>query len=799
MNGLAALSLREAVRGLARQKSIFIVAVLTLTLGLSMCTAMLCVVYGVVLRPIAYDSGRRLVVAWAGYEGAATERESFSEQAVTEWRAAARSLDGLAGFRYAQFTLLQRGETTDLQGAMVSPEFFSVLGVRAGIGTAFDLESARATQGKIVMLSHKLWRQRFGSDPAVAGQQINLGGEIFSVTGVMPADFDVPSQNVALWTPLPIASGTTAAAKAKTLMVIARLGPSISLTQAEGEAAGIARQLARDYADTHRGMRIHLVSFFDELIKDSRPLLIVASVAALLVLLICCANVSNLLLMRAVVKRSELATRAALGAPVRHLLGVSLAESLLVATTSGIVASGLARWMIGVLVRWAPVELPRAAAIGQGLQIPMVAGGSMIVAALLVSVPSIGEVARLKRSASTTSGGRNTARRFAGRLIVALEIAVALTLVAGSGLMARTLTALRDANPGWKTDHLLAAQIFLPASSYREPHHVQQFFETFIEQLRATPGVVSVAASSALPAEPMGADVSLPIQVPGRFTAGQASIRLVTPGIFKTLGIPLLQGRDLDVSDAGPNVRRLVINRAFARKHLPDATSVVGRQVVIVFGAPQTYEIVGEVGDVRHYGMLREATPEFYVPFASRPVGGMGVVVRTDGDPLAFAPAFRKQLWTLDPALPVASTKAMTDMVRDTWNDRTFLTIIIVGFAVVVVVATIAGVFSLMTYSVSRQVREIAIHMAVGAQFGDVIRLVMREAARTVGVGVVLGLVGAWMFGRGLASLMYGVSASDPSVLLIGALVVVVVAGLGAYLPSRRATKVDPLIALRTE
>jgi hypothetical protein len=297
----------------------------------------------------------------------------------------------------------------------------------------------------------------------------------------------------------------------------------------------------------------------------------------------------------------------------------------------------------------------------------------------------------------------------------------------------------------------------------------------------------------------MGVDVELPIQVPGRSAPGQASIRLVTPGIFKTLGIPLIQGRDLDVADANPKVRRLIINRAFARKHLPDSPSVIGRQVVVVLGAPQTYEIIGEVGDVHHYGMLREPSPEFYVPFASRPIAGMGIVVRTAGNPLAFAPAFRKQLWALDPALPVASTKAMADMVRDTWNDRTFLTLLIVCFAIVVVVSTVVGVFSLTTYAVSRQARDIAIHMAVGATSGDVIRLVMEQVARTVAAGVMVGLLGAWMFGQGLAALLYGVSASDPRVLVSGVVAVVVVAALGAYLPSRRAACVDPLIALRFE
>jgi predicted permease len=447
------------------------------------------------------------------------------------------------------------------------------------------------------------------------------------------------------------------------------------------------------------------------------------------------------------------------------------------------------------------VELPRAATIGHGFQIPIIAGGFVVIATLLISAPAIWEVARLRLSPSAAMGARSTSRHFAERLIVALEIAVAVTLVAGSALMGRTILALRDANPGWRTDHLLAAQIVLPSSGYREPHQIRQFYETLLDRLRATPGVVSVAASSALPASPMGIDIDLPIQVPGHSTseARQAAGRLVTPGFFKTLGIPLLQGRDLEEADGDPKVRRLVINQAFARKHLPDSLSVVGKQVVIFLGAPQTYEIVGAVADIHYYGMLRDPKPEFYLPFASRPIGQMGVAVRTEGSPMAFAPAFRKQLWALDPALPVASTESMEKMVRDTWNDRSFLTILIVCFTVVVVALTIVGVFSVVTYSVSRQVRVIAIHMAVGAQRRDVLRLVIGQSARTIVAGVALGMVGAWMLGRGLAGLVYGVSASDPRVLLTAAVGVVIVAGIGAYLPSTRAARIDPMIVLRIE
>lgn len=799
MTRIAAFSLREAFRAVTRQKSTFAVAVLTLSLGLGLCTTMFCILYGVILRPLSYGDPRRLMMAWAGYEGGASERDLFGEQAVVEWRQTARAFEGVAGFRYTTFTLLQRGEPTSLEGAMVSAEFFSVLTVRPEVGAVFGPEVAQAEGGKVALIGDKLWRQRFGADPDVAGKPINLGGDIYTVTGVIPDDFDVPSQQTAVWIPLP-PSSANAPARARSLMVVGRLRPSVNLTQGQADADVVARQLAAKYPDTHRGMRIHLVPFFDEMIKDSRPLVSVASAAAFLTLLICCAGVSNLLLVRAIGRRSEFATRLAIGAGRRHLLAGVFIESVLLTIGGGIVGAGLARWMIESLLRLSPVELPRAAAIGRGFQIPIIAGALIVVAALLVSMPAAWEVARSKLSLNAAIGARGTSRRFARQLIVALEIAIALTLVAGSGLMARTILALRDANPGWKTDHVLVASVMLPQNNYREPHQIRQLFETLVERLRATPGVVSVAASSSVPASPVGVDIDLPIQVPGHSTdnEGQAAVRIVTPGLFKTLGIPLLQGRDLDETDGNPQIRRLVVNQSFVRKYLPDS-SALGKQVVIFLGAPQTYEIVGVVGDVHHYGMLQAPKPEFYIPFGGRPLAGMGVVVRTVGDPMAFVPAFRKHLWALDPALPVASTDSMEHIVRDTWSDRTFLTILIVCFTVVVVALTIVGVFSVVTYSVSRQIRELAIHMAIGAQKGDVVRLVMGQSARTVAAGVALGLVGAWMLGRGLASMMYGVSASDPRVLLVGAVGVVIVAGIAAYLPSRRAANIDPMIALRIE
>jgi putative ABC transport system permease protein len=800
MIGIATLSLRETFRAFTRQKSTFGVAVLTLALGIGVCTAMFCVLYGVILRPLSYGDPKRLVMAWAGYDGGATERDTFGEQALIEWRQRSRAFDGVAGFRFTTFTVLQRGDPTSVEGAVVSPDLFSVLTIRPEAGTAFDPAMAQSSGGKVALISDKLWRQHFGADPDVAGKPINLGGEIYTITGVIPADFDIPTQKTAVWVPLPPPSAN-GAARARTLYLVGRLRPSVDLAQAQADADLVARHLATAYPDAHRGMRIHLVPFFDELVKDSRQLVSVASVAAFLTLLICCANVSNLLLVRAIVRRSEFATRLAIGAARRHLLAVVFSEGVLLALFGGIIGAVLTRWLLEVLMRLSPVELPRAAAVGAGLQVPLIAAMLSLVAAILVSLPAAWEVGRAKLGVTAPIGARSTSRRFAKQLIVAIEVAIALTLVAGSSLMAFTILALRDANPGWKSDHLLVATVVLPRKTYREPHQIQQFFETFIERLRATPGVVSVSASSSVPATPIGADVDLPIQVPGRSTdnTGQAGLRIVMPGLFKTLGIPVLQGRDFDEGDGNPNFHRLVVNQSFAKKYLPNSPSVLGQQVVVFLGAPQTYEIVGMVGDVHHYGILQDPKPEFYIPFASRPFFGMGVVVRTTGDPAAFAPVFRKELWALNPELPVASAETMEDTVRATWNDRNMLTMLMVSFSAVVVVLTIIGVFSVVRFSVSRQVREIAIHMAVGAQGGDVVRMVMRQSAAPVVAGVALGLTGAWMLGRGLAGLMYGVSASDPRVLVAAAAGVVAIAGIAAYLPSRRAAKLDPVVALRLE
>jgi putative ABC transport system permease protein len=312
---------------------------------------------------------------------------------------------------------------------------------------------------------------------------------------------------------------------------------------------------------------------------------------------------------------------------------------------------------------------------------------------------------------------------------------------------------------------------------------------------------VSAGASSSVPAVPIGADMDLPIQIPERATdnTGQAGFRIITPGLFKTLGIPVLQGRDFDQGDGTAGVHRLIVNQLFVKKYLPDAPSAIGRQVIVMLGGPQTYEIVGVVGNVHHYGILQDAKPEFYISFDSRPFYGMGIVVQTTGDPTAFASVFRKELWALDPELPVASADAMEDVVTATWNDRRVLTILMLGFSAVVVLLTIVGVFSVVRFSVSRQVREIAIHMAVGAQGGDVVRLVMGQSTWPVVAGVAAGLLGAWMLGRGLASLVYGVSATDPRMLLGGAVGIILIAGVAAYLPSRRAATLDPVVALRIE
>jgi predicted permease len=798
MNGIA-ISWREAVRGFIRHKSFFAVAVLTSALGIGIGTTVFCVLYTVLLRPLSYGDASRLVVGRASYEGASSTQNRFNGQALLNWREAARTFDGLTAFKDWEFTLLHQGEPGDLEAVKVAADFFSVLGVQARIGAVFSPELARAEDGRVVMLSYALWRRRFGADPAIVGKAINLSGEIFSVAGIMPKDFDVPSQDVAVWAPLP--SDPAKLSNEGNLIVIGRLRPAVSLAQAEAEAAGVALQLAADYPDTHQGMTIYLVPFFEELVKDSRPLVLATSAAALLVFLICCANLSGLLLARAIARRSEFATRLAIGARRPHLLGVVFCESLLLAVCGGIIGAGLARWMISALVRLAPIELPRYAAIGEGLQLPLVAAGLAVAAAVLIALAPAWEVARFEPSAETGKGSRSTSRRFARQVIVAAELAIALTLLTGTGLMARTILSFRNADIGWKTDHLLDLQIYLPTRNYPERHQVQQFFETFIGRLRARPEVVSVAASTSVPPGRKGIDFDLPIQVPGRSeeSAGRAHLRVVTSGFFATMGIPLLQGRDFDDRDRDPQTLRIIVNQRFARKYFPDSPSVVGKQVTIFFGPPQAYDIIGVVGDVHHYGLLEDPRPEFYLSFASRPFTGMGVVVRTAGDPLAFVPEFRRQLWALDPELPIESVASMEQRVAYTWRDRSLLASLMVFFAATAVALTVLGVYSVVTFSVNRQAKEIGIRMAMGARRNNVVRLVVGQSARAIAAGVALGLLGAWMLGRGLASVIYGVSATDPWILLGGAIGVSAIAALGAWLPSRRAAKIDPMLALRVE
>lgn len=796
MTGMAGLSLREAWRGLTRQRSTFVVAVLTLALGLGLTIAMGCVLHGVLLRPVGGGDGRRVVMAWAGYQGGNSDRDLFDEQSLTTWRQASQVFEHVGGFNYTTVTLLQRGEPVSLQGAIVSPEIFSVLQARAQVGTPFSPEQAHREQGKVALLSYALWRQRFGADPAAVGAAVNLGDENYTVVGVMPDDFDVPSHETAVWVPLP-----PGGARTRSLMVIARLRDGVGLEQARADAERVARQLAADFPETHAGMRIHIVPFADELVRESRPLVLMGAAAALLVLLICCANVSNLLLVRAIARRPEFATRSAIGARRAHLLGLVFSEALLLALCAGVLGAGAAKLMIGALLRLSPVELPRAATVGQGLQLPLAALPLALLAALLVALPSAWDVLRARLSL-TGDGTRSTSRPFVRQAIVALELAVALTLLAGSALMVRTTLALRGADPGWRTQNLLAATVLLPQVKYRDPGSALQFFESFLERLRASPGVVAAAASSAVPANPVGADMDLPIQIPGRSAdeTGRAGVRVVTSGFFAAAGIPLLQGRDFDDSDRDRQVRRALVNRAFARKYMPDAPSAVGGQFSILAGpAPVTYEIVGVVGDVYHYGMLRDPKPEFYLPFAARPRIAMGVVVRTAGDPLAFAPEFRRQLWALDAELPVVTLDSMERMVDATWKDRSLLARVMVFFSVVVLVLTLVGVFAVAAYAVSRQVREIGIRMALGAQRDDVLRLVMGQSAWAVGAGVALGLLGAVVLGRALASQLYRVSPGDPLAFAAGAVGLALVAALGTYLPSRRATRVDPATVLRVE
>ena len=800
--------LRYAVRTLVERPGFAVVAALTIALGVGGTTAMFGVVDAVLLRPLPYAEPDRLVMVWTRSPGGPQAAASWPE--FVDWREQNHSFADMAAWRGQSVNLTGGAEPERVIGAFVSDRFFPLLGAHAILGRTFTpAETDPATAQPVAVLAYGLWQRRFGADPGILGRSLILNGQSHTVVGVLGPEFDGGNAPASGWfmgsdvfLPVSYFPNKKGLMRGETeILVIGRLRPGVSLTQARTDMDVVARRLEQAYPDTHAGRGVEIVPLHEQIVGSYRPALIVLLGAVGLVLLIACANVANLLLARASRRRRELAVRAALGAGRSRLLRQLLTESALLALVGGGLGLILGHWGLAFLMSVAPSGVIPASTGVDGRVMAFALGLTAatgicfgLVPAVQASRPDLDGV--LKEAGRGGSGAAG--HRFRDALVVA-EVTLSLVLLVGAGLLLRSAVALQHADLGFRPDHVLTAEFRLPPAKYAEPRAIATFFRQTLERLRAVPGIESAALVRAVPFSGNGGSTTYQVEGQPEPPKGRepiAQLNIVSTGYFRTMGIPQLKGRDFDEHD-NPDVPPVaVVNDTMARQLWP-GVDPIGRRVRLRDGGWVT--VVGVVGDVRHSGPSEPPQPQVYTTHEQDARIFACVVARTAAEPMAMAAPMRAALWSVDKDQPVWKVRAMGDLVTGARGTARAMSLLVGVFAAVALALAAVGIYGVMAYAVSQRTREIGIRMALGAASGPVLRLVVGRALLLTGIAIVIGAAGATALARLLGTLLFGVGPADPFTFATAALALATVGTLAAYLPARRAARIDPVRALAEE
>ncbi|MCM3901012.1 MAG: ABC transporter permease [Pyrinomonadaceae bacterium] len=799
--------IRYGIRSLAKHPGFAAIAVITLALGIGANTAIFSVVNAVLLRPLPYHQPERLLRVWETNLARGGELEMTSLSNLLDWRRQNRSFQDLAAWqRLSSLTLTSQTPALQLRSSFVSANYFSLLGVPAALGRTFAVEESTAGHTRVVVISDELWRRQFGSNPQMIGTKILIEKENFEIIGVMPRGFKSPAGEAELWVPMNFQPNDIDRGQTY-LQVIGRLKPDFTLAQAQADMDGVATQLAAQFPNSNRGRGIRLVSLAEQTVGSVRRALLIVLGGVGLVLLIACANVANLFLVRAAQRQHEIAIRAALGASSRRLVRQLLSEASIVALCGGMLGLFAAVWALELLKAFAAGQLPRLDEIGIDrptliftIAASLITGLlSGLAPALYVCRPNLNDA--LKDSGSRTQTGGWRRNRLQSAFVVA-QVAVALVLLSGAGLLIRSFVQLVKVNPGFTADGLLVARIAL-GDEYRQNNKQVNYFRELTNRLRRLPGVNEAGAATVLPMNPFGIDFDVPYHraeqaEPPRAAAPKAKFRAVTPEYFQAMEMPLHKGRGFVEQDRHDSPRVLIVNQMLAER-VWRAENPVGKQLRFFWADWQTYEVVGVVGNTKSYGLVEDYQPELFVPDAQIPYTVMNVVIRTTGDPSASAVEVRRVILELDPYRPPHSIVAMRDLISDSIaRERFAMTWLGVLAAIALVLASV-GIYSVISHVTAQRTREVGIRLALGAQTSDVLRLVVLKGMKLTLIGVVIGFASALGLTRLIGSLLFGVTSSDLMTFISASALLIVVALLACYVPARRATKVDPLVALRYE
>jgi putative ABC transport system permease protein len=799
---------KNSVRLLAKNPGFTAAAVLTLAVGVGGTCTMFAGVDALFLRALRLPQPDQLVTLWAANRAAGFDHANVSFRDLEDWRQKARSFSSISAFVDVNPTLTGKGEPETLPVSRVGGDFFGTLAARPRIGRTVMAVDDRPEAPRVAVLSDGAWRRRYAADPRVLGSSIRLDGQLYSVIGVMPADFAFPGdEGIEVWTALGPDLGAPERGD-REFFAVARLKSGVAPSQARAELDAISRGLAAAYPKSNSGFEVNVLRLEDDLFgKKFRVGLIMLLGAVALVLGIGCANIAQLLLARAGAREREFAVRVALGASRARIVRQMLTESAVLAAAGGAVGFFLSIWGVAGFLRLLPQGTARMPEVHLDLRVFLfglaISAASAAAIGLLPALhASRGDFGDSLRDASSRSsaGGR---RRRVQALLIAGEVAIAIVLLSSAGLLVKSLSALRRVDPGFRAEGVVTMQIDLPEREFPEDSRARTFFDPLLERLSAVPGVRAAAAVSTLPMS--GNNSWTFVTVEGRPSPppGQeprVGRVVVTPDYFRAMNIPVLQGRAFQLSDSAASLPVAIVNEEFARRYWP-GESPLGkrfRRGRIDSGKPWV-EIVGVARNVRHRGVAVDVRPEMFFPFSQAPERSMTIVLAAAADTSAIALAARREVRALRPEQAVSNVQAMTQFLAADRGSASLLTGLLAAFAFVALALATMGLYAVVSLAVGQSTREIGIRLALGAQGRDVVRLILRRWMGTTGAGILAGLALTLMLGRALTTLLFGVHPTDGPVLLGITAFLVFVAALASYLPARRATRVDPMVALRSE
>jgi putative ABC transport system permease protein len=796
--------LRYGARMLFKHPGFTAVAVITMALGIGANTAIFSVVNALLLRPPDYAEPERLVTVWGTTPS--IDRETASYPDYLDWRDQNTSFSSLAGVAFISANVTGDGEPERMIASRVTSNFLSTLGVAPVFGRDIRPEEDVPNGAKVVLVSHGVWKRRYGGDRGLVDRSIDVNGVPHQVVGILPEGFRiVGASRVDLMVPL--AMGPTESGRRNDfLSVVGRLAPGVSVEQANVEMKSIAARLEQQYPDSNTNWTTLLIPVHELMVESLRPALLVLLVAVALVLLIACANVANLLLARSAARHREMAIRAALGAGRWRIARQVLTESLLLAVLGGGVGLLVAPWAIDLLLFAVPSGVTAFTAVALDRSVILFAAGLSIATGLLFGLAPALQISKVGAGDALKEGGRgntgDSRKRLRGAL-VASQIALALVLLVGVGLMVRSFQKLQGVELGFDPEGVMTARVTLPKAPYGDDARMVQFYDALRERVSTMPGVTSAGMVNALPILGGGPYLSFDEQGAPPLPPGDspdANIRVVDPGYFDAMRIPLRAGRSLAETDRAGATNVILINETMAHRYWP-GQDPIGRRIAFdgANDAPNYREIVGVVGDVRHEDIDKTDYPAVYVTYMQRPAASLAVVLRTDGDPTKLAEGIRGAVRETDRNLPVYSLRTMDEALSETLAPRRYATLLLGAFGLIALVLAAIGIYGVMSYLVAQRTQEIGIRMALGAERRTVLGMVLRQGMTMAIAGLVAGALAAVGLAHLLASQLYDTSPVDPLAFTGAVAVLVAAALLACYIPARRATKVDPMIALRYE